>query len=163
MIERLRLREVIGAQRGGEHEQQAAVVVVGGEDVRLRRFRPVPFRVHDHRLVQHPNAPLQSSADVIVAGLELEPEHLVHGTADHVQVAEPGELAGAAAGADQATLLIAQEEGGVRRRVIVVEQLEEEAEPAFLAAASAAREARCPVGRDAAIAAARADEVRHQE
>ena len=85
----LRLVEVLGSQ----NEQQAAVLVVRGEDVCLRRLRPVPFGVHDHWLVQHAHAPLESGADVVVTRLELEPQHLVHRPADHVQVAEPGELA----------------------------------------------------------------------
>ena len=62
------------------------------------------------------------------------PEHLVHVAADHVLVAEPGQLARAAAGADHARVLVEDEERGVGRRVVVVEQLEQEAEAALLAA-----------------------------
>ena len=71
-----RLRCAVG-HRGRQHEQQPAVVVVGGEDVRLRRLGPVAFGVHDHLLVEHAHAPLERGADVVVAVLELEPEHLV--------------------------------------------------------------------------------------
>ena len=80
-------------------------------------------------------------ADVVVPVLELEAEHVLHGAADHVEVAQPGELAGAAAGADQPALLVEDEERGVGSRVVVVEQLEQEAEPAALAALRAALEA----------------------
>src|SRR5207244_11232800 len=71
---------------------------------------PVPFGVHDHWLVQYPDTPLESGADVVVAGLELQAEHLLHRTADHVQIAQPGELARPAAGADQPALLVRSEE-----------------------------------------------------
>ncbi len=73
--------------------------------------------------------------------VELEVQHLLRGAAHHVEIAEAGELSGAPAGADQATLLVEDEERRVGRGVIVVEQLEEEAEPAFLAAPGAALEA----------------------
>ena len=149
-------------QRGREHEQQPAVIVVGGEDVRLRRLGPVALRVHGDRLVQHPNAPLQGRADVVVAVLELQPEHLVHGPPDHVQVAQAGELPGAPAGADQLGVLVAQEEGGIGGRVVVVQQLEQEAEPTLLAPPRAALEAGGAFGGGAAVAAARADEVGHR-
>ena len=69
------------------------------------------------------------------------PQHLLRGAAHHVEVAEPGQLARAAAGADQATLLVEDEERGVGRGVVVVEQLEQEAEAALLAALGAALEA----------------------
>ena len=72
--------------------------------------------------------------DVVVAVLELEAEHVLHRPADHVEVAQAGELARAAPGADQAALLVEDEERGVGRRVVVVEQLEQEAEAALLAA-----------------------------
>ena len=69
-------------------------------------------------------------------------QHVLHRASDHVEVAEPRELARAAAGADEPALLVEDEEGGVRRGVVVVEQLEQEAEPAALAAPRAGLEAR---------------------
>ena len=69
--------------------------------------------------------------------VELELEDLLHRPADHVEVTEPGELARAAAGADQASLLVEEEEGRVGGRVVVVEQLEEEAEAALACSACA--------------------------
>ena len=95
---------------------------------------------------------------MIVALVELEVEHLLHGPADHVEVAQPGELACAAAGADQRGLLVEQEEGRVRCRVVVVEQLEQEAESALGAARARGLEAGGALGGDAAVAAVRADE-----
>ena len=71
------------------------------------------------------------------------PEHLLDRAADHVLVAEAGQLARAAAGADQPALLVGDEERGVGRRVVVVEQLEEEAEAAVRAAARALGSRRC--------------------
>src|SRR4051812_48945757 len=118
-----------------EDDQQAAVVVVGREDVRLRGLGAVALGMDGHRLVEHPPAPLEGGADVIVAVVELEAEHLLDRAADHVGVAEAGELAGATAGADQAALLVGDEEGGVRGGVIVVEQLEQKAVAAVRAAA----------------------------
>ena len=75
---------------------------------------------------------------MVAAVFGLEPQNLARRAPDHVEVAEPGQLARAAAGADQTALLIAEKEGRVGRRVVVVEQLEEEAEAALLAAARAA-------------------------
>src|SRR3954449_3286372 len=141
----LRRELVIGSGLRGEDEQQAAVLVVGREYVRLRGLGAVALSVHGHGLVEHPNAPLERRADVVVAVLEGEAEHVLHRTADHVGVAEAGELAGAAAGADQAALLVGDEERGVGRRVVVVEQLEEKAEAAVRAAARAIAEAGGPV------------------
>src|SRR5436305_2384579 len=95
----------------GQDEQETAVLVVGREDVRLGRLGAVALGVHRDRLVEHAHAPLERRADVVVAAvLPLEPEHLLNGAADHVLVAEPGQLARAAARADQAGLLVADEE-----------------------------------------------------
>ena len=116
-----------------EDEQQAAVLVVRGEDVCLGGLGPVALGVHDHRLVEHAHAPLERRADVVVAVLELEPEDLPHRAADHVEVAEAGELRAPRPAPISRALLVADEEGGVRRRVVVVEQLEQEAEAALLA------------------------------
>src|SRR5215211_7158136 len=160
-IARLRLRSATAALPRREHEQQAPVVVVGGEDVRLRRLGAVALRVYHHLLVEHPHAPLERRADVVVAGLELEPQHLLRGPPDHVEVAQAGELAGAPAGADQAGLLVEDEERRVGGRVVVVEQLEQEAEAALVAAAGAALEAGGALLGDAAIPAVRADEDGH--
>src|SRR4051812_4835909 len=148
--------------RGRQDEQQPAVVVVCGEDVSLRPLRPVSLRMNGDRLVENAHSPLERGADVVVAALELEPEHLLHGAADHVVVAEPGELARAAAGADQAGLLVADEERRVGRRVVVVEQFEHEAEAALRAAAGAIPETGRALARDAAIAAVGADEMGHR-
>ena len=161
MIERLRVREVKRRLARGQDEQQAAVVVIGGEDVCLRRLGAVTFRVHGHGLVQNADAPLESGADVVIPVLELEPEDLVDGPPDHLEIAEAGELPSAPPGADQAALLVAEEERRVGRRVVVVEELEKEPETALLAPASAALKACRPLGGDAAISAAGADEVRH--
>ena len=61
-----------GWSSGSEHQEQAAVVVVGGEDVRLRGLGAVALGVHGHRLVEHPHAPFEGGADVVVAAAELE-------------------------------------------------------------------------------------------
>src|SRR4051794_39895428 len=77
-IARFRRRSVkAGALLRGQHEQQAAVIVIGGKDVCLCRLGPVALRVHDHMLVQHAYAPLESGADVVVACLELQSEDLL--------------------------------------------------------------------------------------
>src|SRR4051812_29881481 len=98
-IDRLRVRLLI-ARRSlrCQHEQQSAVVVVGGEDVGFGRFGTIALGVHHHRLVEHPHSPLERGPDVVVPGLELEAQDLRHRSPDHVQVAEPRELAGTAAG-----------------------------------------------------------------
>src|SRR4051812_42489436 len=115
-----------------------------------------------HGLVEHPHAPFERRADVVVPALELQSQHLLYGAPDHVVVAEAGELARATAGADEPRLLVADEERGVGRRVVVVEQLEDEAEAALRAAASAVPETGRALARDAAVAAVGADEVGHR-
>src|SRR5215218_149971 len=167
MIDRLRFFDVMAWVRvprlpRRENEQQAAVVVVRGEDVCYRRLWPVSLRVDHDRLVENPNAPLKSRGDVVAPAFELEAEDVAGRTADHVQITEPGELARAATGADEPPLLIAEEEGSVRRRVVVVEQLEDEAEATLLATPRATLESGRAVLGDAAVATARADEVRHE-
>src|SRR4051812_23962022 len=144
-----------------QDEQQSPVVVVRRKDVGLRRLRPVALRVNGNRLVEHAHAPLERCADVVVAALEVEPQHFLDRAADDVRVAEAGELAGASAGADQAALLVADEERRVGGRVVVVEQLEDEAEAALRAAARAVAEAGRALAGDAAVTAVGADEVGH--
>ena len=100
---------------------------------------------------------------MIVAVLELEPEDLLHVAPHRVGVPEPGELPDPAPDADHAGVPVQDHERRVRRGVVVVEQLEQEAEPAPLAAAWTVAEAGGAVGRDAAVAAVGADEVRHRE
>src|SRR5215217_777127 len=146
----------------GQHEEQAAVVVIGGEDVSLRSLGTVPFGVHDHRLVEDANPPLERGGDVVASLVELELEDLVHGAPDHVEVTEPGEFPRAAPGADQAGLLVEDEEGGVRGRVVVVQQLEQEAESAALACLRAGLEPGGALGGFAAVAAVGTDEDRHE-
>src|SRR5256714_13388977 len=60
----LRRELVIGSGLRGEDEQQAAVLVVGREYVRLRRLGAVALRGHRPRLVEHPEPPLAPRADV---------------------------------------------------------------------------------------------------
>src|SRR4051794_28664307 len=85
-ISRLRFLELKSCRRlgGREDEQQPAVVVVGGEDVRLGLFRPIALGMNGDRLVEHAHSPLERGAYVVVAGGELETQHLLHGTPDHV-------------------------------------------------------------------------------
>src|SRR3954451_625643 len=147
--------------RGRQDEQQSAVVVVCREDVGLRPLRPVSLRVNGDRLVENAHSPLERGADVVVARLELEAEHLLHRAADHVVVAEARELARTAAGADQSSVLVADEECGVGRRVVIVEQFEDEAEAALRAAARPIPESGGALAVDAAVSAVGADEVGH--
>src|SRR3954454_23241469 len=149
--------KVVAGLRGRQHEQQSAVVVVRGEDVGLRPLRPVSLRVNGDRLVENTHSPLERGADVVVTRLELEAEHLLHGTADHVIVTEAGELARAAAGTDQASVLVTDEECGIGRRVVVVEQLEDEAEAALRATARSVPESCGAFAGDAAVPAVGAD------
>src|SRR4051812_47747913 len=92
-IDRFRLRLLTRELLGRQDEQQPAIVVVGGKDVGLGRLGAVALRVHHYRLVEHPHSPLEDGAYVVVPRLELEPEHVRDRTADHVEVAEPRELA----------------------------------------------------------------------
>ena len=128
-IVRLRVRLVIV---GVSTSRRPAVVVVGGEDVRLRRLRRGLLRRARSRLVEHAHAPLERGADVVLAGSRTRGSSTsCTGLPITSRSPRPGQLARPAPGADQAALLVEQEEGGVGRRVVVVEQLEQEAEAAF--------------------------------
>src|SRR5918912_3589775 len=87
-IERFRRREGTRApplQLRRQDEQEATVLVIRREDVRLGGFRAVALGVDGHRLVEHTDPPLEGGADVVVAVLELEPEHLLDRPTDHVE------------------------------------------------------------------------------
>src|SRR5437763_9519861 len=118
----LRLALVIASGLGGEDEQKAAVLVVCREDVRLGRLRAIALGVNGHGLVEHPDAPLERRADVVVAVLEGESEHVADGLAEGVGLSQAGELAHALAKADHARVLIADHEGCVGRGVLAVEE-----------------------------------------
>jgi hypothetical protein len=122
----------------------------------------LPADLDDDRLAQLPHAPLEHGGDMVRAAFEVQPQHLAHLAAHDLLVGEPGELARAAAAADDAAGLVADEERGIGSRVVVVEQFEQEAEAAFAAAARLVAEALLAVRRTRALAAVRADEeVRH--
>src|SRR5688572_3825252 len=116
----------------------------------------------DHGLVQDAHPPLQRGPDVVLVLLELEAQDVLDVASDDVLVAEPGQLARAAAGADHAGLLVEDEEGGVRRRVVILEKLEQEAEAALLTPLRPSAEPGGAVARLAARPAVGADEVRHR-
>src|ERR671932_1125563 len=163
-IERFRRREVTRApplQLRRQDEQEATVLVIRREDVRLGGFRAVALGMDGHRLVEHTDPPLEGGADVVVAVLELEPEHLLDRPTDHVEVAEPRELAGPAAGADEPRLLVANEERRIGCGVVVVEQLEQETEAALPARAGAALEPGCALAAEHPVSTVRTDEVWH--
>src|ERR671937_796232 len=157
----LRLALVIRSGLRGEDEQETTVLVVGREDVRLRRLRTVALGVNGHRLVEHSYTPLERRADVVVAVLEGESQHVAHWLAQRIRLAETGELAHALAEADHARVLVADHKGGVGRGVVIVEQLEQEPEAAFGAALRASSETCGAVPRERAIPAVGTDEVRH--
>src|SRR3954447_20682431 len=157
----LRRELVIASGLRSEHEQQAAVLVVGREDVRLRGLGAVALGMHGHGLVEHPHAPLERRADVVVAVLEGQAEHVAHRLADGLGLPEARELADAAAEADHARVLIADHECRVGGGVIVIEELEQEAEPALGAALGASCESCGALPRERTIAAVGTDEMRH--
>src|SRR5258708_7333428 len=158
----LRRRSLMGGAPtllgGGEDDEQAAVVVVGREQVGCGARREVALGVDFDLLVQQTHAPLERGGHLVVAVLELQPEHVHDRAPDDLLLGQPGELRRAPADAEEAALLIADEERGIRRRVVVVEQLEQEAETALLAAASLAAESSRALGRGAAVAAVGTDE-----
>src|SRR6187200_2820318 len=99
---RLRRRSVMGARlfRGSQHEEQPAVLVVGGEEVGRGAGREIAFGVDLDRLAERTDAPLEDGADRVVAVGELEPEDVLHGPADDALVVEAGELERPAPAAD---------------------------------------------------------------
>jgi hypothetical protein len=131
---------------------------VSGEQVGDGLRGQVAFGVDGDGLVELAHPPLEHRADVVLATVEGEAEHLAHLAPDDLLVREAGQLARSAAAADDAALLVADEERGVRRRVIVVEQLEEEPEAALLAALRDVAEALLAVLGRGPVAAVGADE-----
>src|SRR5581483_6071224 len=103
----LRRALVIDSGPRGEDEQEAAVLVVGREDVRRGGLGAVALGVDGHGLVEHAHPPFERGADVVVAVLEGEAEHLAHRPAHRIGLPQPGELPHALAEADHARLLIA--------------------------------------------------------
>src|SRR3954453_334978 len=67
---------------GREDDQQAAVVIVRRKDVGLRAPGPVGLRMNPDGLVEHPDAPLERRAHLIVAVPQVEPQQLLHRAAD---------------------------------------------------------------------------------
>src|SRR3954452_9953132 len=114
----------------GEDYQQSPIVVIGREDVGNRLRRKIALGVDRDAFSQRAHAPLQRGRDRVGAvaaaafawfvaaalGSPFEAENLLHRSADHVLVGQPGQLEAAAAGIDHTRLLIADEEGGVRGR-----------------------------------------------
>src|SRR5271167_3332519 len=82
----LRRRSVISAVSsllvGRQHEQQPAIIVIGGKHVRLRARGDVALAGDLDRLVERPHPPLEHGRDRVVAILEAQPEHLLHALAD---------------------------------------------------------------------------------
>ena len=80
--------------------------VVGDFEITLSR--------HGDGLVEHPDPPVERCLDQVVSVLKLDPEYLAYRLADHVVVAEPGQLTCAPPRAQNARLSIADEERRVR-------------------------------------------------
>src|SRR5207253_10368805 len=123
---------------GGERQKEAAVVVVGREEVGDRRpvlVQPVgPERAVD---AEHPDAPLDALRGGVVALPAGEAEPVHHLVPDEVALAVARDLEGGVPGSQDAALLVADDQRGARARVVVLQQFEEEPEPATLTSASA--------------------------
>src|SRR4051812_15926290 len=144
-----------------ESHEQAAVVVVGGEEVPGDGLDGAGPRAQLELLVEPPHAPLDRDLGRAVALEAGDPERLDHLAADQILFAVAGELEDVAAAGEHAGLVVADQEAGARRRVVVLEQLEEEAEPAAVARDRLLGQALAAVVVDRAVLAVRADEVRH--
>src|SRR3954452_15927753 len=164
-----------GALLGGEDQQQAAIVVVGREEIGDRLGGQITLGVDGYPLAQRADAPLEGRLDrgcfagvVRVGGGApispvdpLETEHVTDRSADHLLVLEAGELERTFAQIQDTGLLVEREERGARRRHVVVEQLEEEGEAALRATLRAGGEPGGALPAQFSVPAVGADEVRH--
>ena len=148
---------------GRERDEQAAVLVVGGEEVGGDRLDLAGARAELELLAEPPHAPFERERDRAAAVREaVEPERLDDVLAHQLALAVAGQLEDAAARGEDPPARGRTRRGRRRRRVVVVEQLEEEAEAAPLARDRLARETLPAVVVDRAVLAVRADEVRHR-
>src|SRR6266540_2428988 len=148
---------------GSQRDEQPAVVVVGGEHVRLHGSPGAVRGRQLELLVQPPHAPLEREGHGIPCFLETgDPKCVDELLAHQVALAVPGQLEDAAAEREHAAFPVAHHEARRGRRVVVVHQLEEEPEAAAVAADRlAVEQALEAVGVDGALLAVRADEVGH--
>ena len=146
-----------------QRDEQAAVVVVGREDVRGDGLDLACARAELDLLAEPPHAPFERERDRALALLEAgEAERVDHVLAHQIAFAVARQLEDAAAGGEDARSAVAGDEPGVRRRVVVVEQLEEEAETAALTGDGLVQQALAAVVVERAVLAVRADEERHR-
>src|SRR5215210_4286578 len=85
----------------GQHDEQAPVVVVGGEQVGGRPGGEIALGMDLDRLLAYAHAPLQRGGDVVGLVLPPQSEDLVDRPADDLFLTESGQLARAAAEPDQ--------------------------------------------------------------
>src|SRR3954467_8578429 len=145
-----------------ERHKQAAVLVVGGEEVdadRLHPPRPVPDL---ERLVELAHAPLEHDVHRVRALAEAaQAERLDHRLSQQVALGVAGQLEDAVAGGEDPTSPVAGDHACSRRRKEVLQQLEHEPKAAALAAHRLVAQRREAVAVDGTASAVRADEVAH--
>src|SRR3954468_24459045 len=73
----------------GQDEQQAAVIIVGREQIRNRSGGEVALRVDGHSLPEPADAPLERHPDMVLIAFEVQPQHVAHRAADDLLVREP--------------------------------------------------------------------------
>src|SRR5579862_5470813 len=110
-----------GSARRGEHEQEAAVVVVGREEVRGGPRGQVRFGAQHGGLAQRAHPPLEHGRDVVLVVVETQVQGLGDRLAEHLLLVVARQLEGAPPTADDPALAVGHEERGVGRRVVVVE------------------------------------------
>src|SRR3982750_1661168 len=116
-----------------ERDEQAAVLVVGGEEVGDDLLLPSGPRPEAQALAEATHAPLERELCGVALGLEsAQPEALDDVRPEQVLFAVPRQLEDPAAACENPRLRVADDEACVRRRVVVVHQLEQEAEAAAL-------------------------------
>src|SRR6266536_989204 len=156
----LAVRLLRSARRQGD--EQAAVIVVGGKEVRAHRFRLPTPRPELDLLPETADAPFERQLRRVSLLLEArEPERLDDVAAEQVDLRPPRQLEHTPARGEDPPLLIAHHEARARRRVVIVQQLEQEAEAAVVAGDGLVVQPLLAVDVDRPLFAVRADEVRH--
>jgi hypothetical protein len=147
---------------GREGDEEAAVLVVGGEEVhRHASGRPRP-RAQRQRLVELAYAPLACDTGWILAVRRREAETFPQRLSEQFPLAVTGQLQHATPHGNDALVVVADDEPCRRSGVVVLEQLEQEPEAAVRATDRLMGHAVAAVVVDDAFLAVGADEKRHE-
>src|SRR5207248_7214356 len=146
-----------------DRDKQAAVVVVGGEEISGDRLPLAGARAQLEPLAESSYTPLECELRGIAAVFVARQNEAVHDLSAHQLVLSvTRQLEDAPSGGENPALLVADDKAGTGSRVVVVQQLEQEAEPAAVTRDRLPGQAFLAVVVDRPFPTVRADEIRHE-